>query len=138
MVEIERQKASLIAEIERSRAAFRSATTELNASLDIASAGKAFVAKHTWSIVGAAVGAGILTALIGSRGNPLSKIGSSVVTGTTSAAKSGIKALLLNAVLSAVQPTLMRFATEKLTAILEEKGFNLFKPQPPSKTSSEV
>jgi hypothetical protein len=129
MVEIERQKASLIAEIDRSRAAFRSATTELSASLDVGKMTKTFVAKHSWLIIGAALGTGVLTALIGSRARPLSKMGSSVVAGTTNAAKAGLKALLFNTLLSAAQPTISRLLIEKLTAILREKSpefLNLF------------
>jgi hypothetical protein len=129
MVEIERQKASLIAEIDRARAAFRSATTELNASLDVGTMSKNFVAKHSWQIVGVALGTGVLAALIGSRAQPLAKIGASVVTGTAGAAKAGVKALLFNTLLSAAQPAISRLLTEKLTAILKEKSpdiLNLF------------
>lgn len=127
MVEIERQKAALIAEIDRSRASFRSATTELNASLDVGSIGKNFVAKHAWLIVGTALGTGILAALIGSKTTPLSRIGSAVVSSTTGAARAGIKAFLLNSLLSAAQPAINRFLTEKLSTFLKQTSPDFFK-----------
>ena len=127
MVEIERQKASLVAEIDRARAAFRSATTELNASLDVTNIGKTFVAKHSWLIIGSAVGTGIIAALVGTRTKPFSKLGSSVVSGTAGVAKAGIKALVLNSLLSAVQPTISRVLTDKLTKVLTEKSPELLK-----------
>ena len=127
MVEIERQKAALIAEIDRARASFRSATTELNASLDVGTIGKNFVAKHSWLLMGAALGTGILTALVSSRTSPFSKIGSVVVSGTAGAARAGFKALLFNAVLSAAQPAISRILTEKLSSILKERSPELFK-----------
>ncbi len=127
MVEIERQKASLVAEIDRARSAFRSATTELNASLDVTTIGKTFVAKHSWLIVGTALGTGVLAALVGARAKPFSKLGSSVVSGTAGVAKAGLKALLLNSILSAVQPAISRMLTDKLTKVLSEKSPELLK-----------
>jgi hypothetical protein len=134
MVEIERQKASLIAEIDRARASFRSATTELNASLDVGTMGKNFVAKHSWLIIGSALGAGVLAALVGSRTRPLSRIGSAVVSGTAGVARAGIKTFLINSLLSAVQPSMTRLLTEKLSEILRERSPDFLKAFSSTKT----
>jgi hypothetical protein len=127
MVEIERQKAALIAEIERARSSFRAATTELNASLDLGTMSKNFVAKHSWLIVGSALGTGILAALIGTRLNPISRIGSAVVSGTAGVARAGFKSLLISSLFSAVQPTIARIVTEKLSVFLKDKAPDIFK-----------
>lgn len=140
MVEIERQKASLIAEIDRARASFRSATTELNASLDVGTISKNFVAKHSWLIIGSALGAGVLAALVGSRTQPLSRIGSAVVSSTAGVAKAGIKTFLLNSLLSVVQPSITRLLTEKLAEILKERSpdfLKAFSSTKPSESRSQ-
>jgi hypothetical protein len=60
-------------------------------------------------------------------GQELSRHSSGLVSGTAGVAKAGIKALVLNSLLSAVQPMISRVVIDKLTKTLSEKSPELLK-----------
>jgi hypothetical protein len=140
MAEIDRRKASLIAELEISRSEMRSAIAQCEESLDVVAQLRRNVRENKIAWIAGAVVLGYLTSRVLGRGLGAAQGGASNSTGTTGADRTGRSARVWDAasfVFELAKPTLFAWASARLPDLLSRAASRASRGSAPVQSSEQ-